>query len=103
MNWKILITDPAPFMVTHLTYHMRASSFFFNTNTTILANTNMYVRVRPILIFLIYLLFTGLSLMRGIKTLKAVGLIAFWTLNISILKLLMLFQETFTIGCWAAF
>ena len=67
-----MLTNPAPLMLTQLTYHVRAASFLFNFDPTVCASANcVRVRFGPFLIALINLFITRFAWMPGVKAIEA--------------------------------
>ena len=79
VDWEILVANPAPLVIAHLAYHVWAPTLFFNANAAVLADSNMNVRVSPVLILLVNLLFTALPFVRCVQAVEAARLVAFST------------------------
>ena len=103
MNWKVLIADPTPFMLAHLTNHVGTATLLFNFDPTVFANADILIRSCPLLVIILYLLFTGFSIMRRMQTIKAIFFITCCTFNYGIWKIRWLLEITLTINSWASF
>lgn len=77
MHREVLVADPAPLVLAHLTDHVGAAALLFYPDKAVLTVAN-YGRVglRPLLIVLVYLILTLLVRVPGVQTLEAVLLFA---------------------------
>lgn len=103
MHGEVLVADPTPFVVTHLANHVWTPTFFFNTDTTVLAHSYMAVWVGPVLVLLVNDLLTALSVVRCVQALEAVVLVAVLALNILAFKSSGFLQISFAISSRTAF
>lgn len=78
MDREVLFADPAPLVFAHLTYHVGAAAFFFDFNAAVFARSDCFrIRLRPLLVALVYFLLTRLTRMPVVQAFETEGLRTF--------------------------